>query len=238
MKKLILYLLEKYHGNWDMIYDSISNKEPVDWNIVYKVNDKFDFEYMPIVSDNYPDKLKTIYMPPFSLFYKGNLNFVNKNVLSVIGNLNHNEVNQLLKLAKNDVVICITNNDLNEYLFDKIITSKIRAIILCEKSINSFKFKKTNYNNIILLSEYNNSNFNKSIDQTIERLLYAFSDKIFVKNASKERLMYLVSNYDNAPKNFYSLEKYKNNLELNDVFNKNQLSFVKQIDDISFLIKS
>lgn len=238
MKKLILYLLKKYHGNWDMIYDAISNKEAVDWSEVNQVNDKFEYSYMPIISENYPDKLKTIYMPPFSLFYIGDINFINKNVLTIIGSLNHNEINQVLKILNNDVTLCISNNDLNEYFMEQIIKFNIKTIIICEKTIKSFKFKKNNYNNIVLLSKYNHFNFNKSIDQTIERLLYAFADKIFIKNASKERLSYLTSNYDNVPKNFYSLEKNKNNQDINDVFNQNQISFIKKIDDINFLVKS
>ena len=235
MKKLILYLLEKYHGNWDMIYDSISNKEPIDWNIVNNVNDKFDFEYMPIVSDNYPNKLKTIYMPPFSLFYDNSLEWLNKNVLTIYGSPDIVETKELINIAKDNVILCISYEHLSEHFYNDVIKNRIKLIVVIDH-IDNYKYLKND--NILLISEYNNSNFNKSIDQTIERLLYAFSDKIFIKNVSKERLMYLISNYENEPKNFYSLEKYKDNIELNDIFNKNQLSFVKQIDDISFLIKS
>lgn len=238
MKKLILYLLKKYHGNWDMIYDAISNKETVDWCEVNQIEDSFDYQYMPIISENYPDKLKTIYMPPFSLFYTGNIKYLNENVLTIIGSLNQSEVDQVMKIVKENVVLCISNHDLTEYFMKKIIKNNVRTIIICEKSIKSFKFEKNNYNNIVLLSEYNQFNFNKSIDQTIERLLYAFADKIFIKKASKERLSYLTSNYDNIPKNFYSLEKNKDNHDLVEIFNKNQLSFIKKIDDINFLIKS
>ena len=35
---------------------------------------------MPIISENYPDKLKTIYMPPFALFYNGNLDYLYRRV--------------------------------------------------------------------------------------------------------------------------------------------------------------
>ncbi len=235
MKKLILYLLKKYHGNWDMIYEAISNKESVDWNEVNNINDKFDYQYMPIISENYPDKLKTIYMPPFALFYNGNLDYLNYKVLTIIGTLNQSEINQLLKIIKNDVAICISNQDLTEYFMNKIEKLKIKTIIVCEKSIKNFKFEKNNYNNIVLLSEYNNLNFNKSIDQSIERLLYAFADKIFIKNASKERLSFLNSNYENIPKNFYSLEKNKNDNKLIEIFSKNQVSFIKKIEDIDFI---
>ena len=55
---------------------------------------------MPIISENYPDKLKTIYMPPFALFYNGNLDYLNYKVLTIIGTLNQSEINQLLKKFK------------------------------------------------------------------------------------------------------------------------------------------
>ena len=232
MWNLILYLLKKYHGNWDMIYEAISNRESVDWNKVNNIQNNFDYEYMPIISENYPNKLKSIYMPPFSLFYDGDIKYLDFNVLTIVGKLTKIEVDKLLSTIKNNDVICVSNHDLTEYFINKIEELNIKAIIVCEKSIKSFKFEK-HKDNILLLSEYNNLNFKKSTDQTLERLLYAFADKIFIKKASKETLQFLNYNYENIPKNFYSLEKNKNDSILNEVFNKNQLSFINQIEDIN-----
>ena len=235
MKKLILYLLEKYHGNWDMIYDSISNKEPIDWNIVNKVNDKFDFEYMPIVSDNYPNKLKTIYMPPFSLFYDNSLEWLNKNVLTIYGSPDIVETKELINIAKDNVILCISYEHLSEHFYNDVIKNRIKLIVVIDH-IDNFKYLKND--NILLISEYNNSNFDKSIDQTIERLLYAFADKLLVLNNCKiNNLKRLIYNFENIEKEIY----YSRNAidkDNEEIFNNVSAKLANEISQINFLIKN
>lgn len=231
-EKLILYLVNKFHGNWDSIFGIFSNKEIVDWDKVNNINFPNDCEYMPIISKNYPDKLKKIYMPPFALFYDGDIKYLNYNVLTIIGKLTKNEIDKLLSTIKNNDVICILNKDLTEYFINKIEMLNIKAIIVFEKSIKCFKYQK-NKNNILLISENNDLNCKNSFDQTTERLLYAFADKIFIKKASKATLEFLNKNYEDVPKNFYSLEKNKSDNKLIEIFNKNQVSFIQTIEDIN-----
>ena len=237
MKELILYLLDKFSGNWDLIYSAIQSKQTIDWNKLENYKNE-TINFMSITDDNYCDKLKTIYMPPFGLFYNGDINLINNNVLSILGSLNHNEINNIIKIASDNITLCISNNDINEYLYQKIIEKNIKLIVICEKNINDFKFKKNSYNNILLVSEYNNDNYDKAAEQTVERLLYALANKIFLKSINKQRLYFIFSNYENIKKDFYCLEKYKNNDNINCFYDKNQLYFIKKIEEINFLHKS
>ena len=235
MKKLILYLLEKYHGNWDMIYDSISNKEPIDWNIVNKVNDKFDFEYMPIVSDNYPNKLKTIYMPPFSLFYDNSLEWLNKNVLTIYGSPDIVETKELINIAKDNVILCISYEHLSEHFYNDVIKNRIKLIVVIDH-IDNFKYLKNN--NILLISENNQKNYENVEEQNIERLLYAFADKLLVLNNSEiNNLKRLIYNFENIEKEIY-YSKNAIDKDNEEIFNNVSAKLANKISHINFLSKN
>ena len=210
MEKLILLLLKKYHSNWDVIYETIKNKEQVDWSEVNSYKPKLECDYLPIISNNYPDKLKTIYMPPFALFYDGNIKLIDKYVISIVGKLSKSEVDNLIKSINNDV-LCISDLHLSKYLFDKIQELKIKTIIVCSRSIFNCKFyqREAKMHNVLWISEHYSANIIPSDNQNHERLIFAFADKIIVtKNAKKEDL-YLYNNINkvnfNNPKTFYCL---------------------------------
>lgn len=87
MNTILLYFSIKYKGDWDQIYAAINKKEKVDEQLMGELLSKQENKYITILDDNYPVKLKTIYKPPFVLFYKGEISLLsNKNkTLAIIG---------------------------------------------------------------------------------------------------------------------------------------------------------
>jgi DNA processing protein len=84
-KDILVYLTIKYQGDWNQIYQAIKNKELVDEVTVSETLNKCEEKYVTIIDDNYPEKLKKIYKPPFVLFYKGDLNLINGTNVSIAG---------------------------------------------------------------------------------------------------------------------------------------------------------
>lgn len=87
MNEILVYLSIVHKGNWNIIYKSILDKESVDKDKIKEVVNKIDCSYTTILDENYPDCLKSIYKPPFVLFYKGNLSLLTENSkkIAVIG---------------------------------------------------------------------------------------------------------------------------------------------------------
>lgn len=87
MNEILVYLSIVHDGDWNKIYNSILQKEPVDKNVVISVVSSLDCNYVTILDNNYPICLKSIYKPPFVLFYKGNYSLLDndKKRIAVIG---------------------------------------------------------------------------------------------------------------------------------------------------------
>lgn len=87
MNEILVYFSIKYGGDWDQIYAAINRKEKVDRELMEELLSKQKNNYITILDSNYPSKLKSIYKPPFVLFYKGDISLVNTNnkMLAIIG---------------------------------------------------------------------------------------------------------------------------------------------------------
>ena len=72
-RDIIVYLAIKYQGDWNKIYDAIKRKELVDEPSVHETLAKQNSKILTIIDEEYPERLKKIYKPPFVLFYYGNL---------------------------------------------------------------------------------------------------------------------------------------------------------------------
>lgn len=84
-RQILVYLTIKYSGDWNRIYEAIKEKEIVDETTVQEKLEQYTGNYVTIIDDNYPEKLKKIYKPPFVLFYKGNLDYINNTNISIVG---------------------------------------------------------------------------------------------------------------------------------------------------------
>lgn len=197
MTNSIYQFLIKYQGNWDCIYDAINKKEHILKSSDFKINEPNIF----ITNDNYPQKLKEILLPPFFVFYKGDINYLDDNVLTIIGQPSINDLNLLIN-NKTKKTICMNCKDLTPSIYQSIIASQRRLIVVCEGGIDAFKYKWEK--NVLLISEYNNSqNYSHSKEQTIERLLFAFGDTIYLDTNEESVFKNLIVNLDQVKKPIY-----------------------------------
>lgn len=85
MRNILIYFAIKYQGDYRLIMNAIKEKEKVDEEELKKIKNR-NYKAITILDDDYPFELKSIYMPPFVLFYKGDISLINgKNKLAVIG---------------------------------------------------------------------------------------------------------------------------------------------------------
>lgn len=72
MNKVLLCFSIANNGDWNGIYKNIKEKKPLTEEEVEYVN-SYTEPYFTIVDDIYPTRLKADNMPPFVLFYRGNI---------------------------------------------------------------------------------------------------------------------------------------------------------------------
>lgn len=85
MRDILIYFAIKYHGDYRLMVNAIKEKEKVDEEELNKIRKK-NYQVLTILDDDYPFELKSVYMPPLVLFYKGDISLINgKNKLAVIG---------------------------------------------------------------------------------------------------------------------------------------------------------
>lgn len=88
VKDILIYHSVTKGGDWDKIYNAISEKEDVTEEKMAKVVSKMTDNAITIMGDNYPDNLKHTHKPPFVLFYEGNINLLksDKRKIAILGN--------------------------------------------------------------------------------------------------------------------------------------------------------
>lgn len=87
MENILIYFAIKYQGDWDKIYNAINKKEKVEKEDLDKVLSSNSSECITLINKDYPSRLKSIYKPPFVLFYKGDINLINSSnkIIGVVG---------------------------------------------------------------------------------------------------------------------------------------------------------
>ena len=108
MNEILVYFAIKYGGDWDKIYSAINKKEKVEQEDIKRTLVGCG-EYITLLDKEYPYRLKTIYKPPFVLFYKGDINLLNyKNTIGVIGSRKNTSYGE--KVTKKIVKELVDNN--------------------------------------------------------------------------------------------------------------------------------
>ena len=83
MHEILVYLSIIYEGDWNKIYKSILDKEPINKEEVLNRTKGLNCNYVTLLDSNYPLCLKSIYKPPFVIFYKGDITLLDEEKLKV-----------------------------------------------------------------------------------------------------------------------------------------------------------
>lgn len=89
-RQILIALAIKFKGDWDAIYSAISSKDVTDLESCWEEFTHSRCKATTILDNDYPQLLKQIYMPPFVLFYYGDISLTHNpsKCLSIIGSRN------------------------------------------------------------------------------------------------------------------------------------------------------
>ena len=112
-RETLLYLALKYKGDWNPIYEDISNHVDIDEEEAKKLIATVNSNYITILDEEYPESLKDSYKAPFVLFYYGDISLLSdkNNKIAVVGSRKYTEYGEkmtqmLVKgIAKDFVVV-------------------------------------------------------------------------------------------------------------------------------------
>lgn len=113
MEEILVYLSIIHKGNWNKIYHDILEKKPIDKELVKETIKNLNCKYITLLNPNYPICLKSIFKPPFVLFYEGNIDLLitDKRKIAIIGSRENTAYgktsteNICQNLVKHDIVI-------------------------------------------------------------------------------------------------------------------------------------
>ncbi len=184
MKDVILYFTLKYDGDWEKIYSAIEKKEQIPISELINIKDKLRYNYISIIDYDYPDNLKEIYKPPFSIFWKGNNNLFKGKLISIFGPMKKTDLELLKqKYIKSVFVIkyCRDNKSIIKWLLEK----NYPFIGIAQNDIDSI-FNKAFTDNIIdnnnlLISEFQANPIVPFIEQSWIRVSIGLSLKPVIK---------------------------------------------------------
>lgn len=236
MDKILIYMLIKHNFIWDEVYNAIKNKEIINKSQVNRACSNIKSSYVTIINDKYPYYLRTIFKPPFAVFYYGNFDLIHKKHVCIESDVNNQNLKYLKFLAANDFILCLKYSTLNE-----------KSLILLTKNHLSYIIYVDNMSTII-----NNESLVKMIDtkqtcfvsetydyqqKTSARFFYGsdipviFFDKLSLRNQNekeylkqKNNKIYLCSNdvWDPHEEQELKILKIKNFKDFKIVFiNKN-----------------
>lgn len=92
-REILIYLSVKHEGDWNKIYEALSNKESGSEQEIIEVNKSVKSKVLTIIDPDYPDYLKNVFKPPIVLFYYGDISLIKdyKKNVSFIGSRKYSE---------------------------------------------------------------------------------------------------------------------------------------------------
>ena len=224
------------------IYNSLQKREKLIEQEVIKAIKKVKSNFLTLLDQNYCANLKTIYRPPFGIYYIGNFNLTKLKTISVIGKLSETNKKYI------DFIFHKNNAIIWSYLTKKEIANvlhyypKNNIFYQLDLAKNYFLVHKEKYTNLLIknvfISEiWEISNTIDYSNQLNERLFCGISKKILIID-------------DISNSNIVSLTKFVNNGEINVNILKNvylkkpkkfknikKLNIISEFEQVKTLVK-
>lgn len=234
MRDHLIKLSIKYQGEYDLIKKNLGDLDVDDIKVVDNA--------ITILDDIYPEKLKYLPNPPFVLYYNGNINLLNLDMIGVVGSRNHcsysKEVCQ--RIIKNQKINVISGLaiGIDSVAHQSAIDNQLATIAVLGSCLNMI-YPKQNYSLAkqisktgLIISEYPNDT--KTLKHHFvmrNRIIAALSDKLYVLEASKVSGTMITANIAlDLGIDIYCLA--------GSVLNEQFLGCHKLINDGAFLIES
>lgn len=214
MQKVLIYLLIKNDFNWNKTFNDLKNRISIDTNKINEIIKRIDFEYISIISPNYPKYLTKVYKPPFELFYLGNYNLLNKKRISILGHINDNNLPYLKLLINNEYVLCFDYLLMNKNDIKVLIKNNIPSIIYFCDPAKTKEFGELLNDNICLISEYCIKP-KKTEESYFNRLFFGYKEALMIIDKNIELNEFQISHINNNKINVMSL--FKNNKSIKNI---------------------
>jgi len=229
MREIILYLTLLYSGDYQAIKTNIEKENfDIEWNLFEEWSNLFKNKYITFLDKKYPESLKISDRSPFTFFYYGNIDIINKFKLlksnnqdkTILDTLNLKKLILFLEKDSNSAIVLEQDINDSKYLRNNKQINKIIVIYKYDKKLFDSVDNKTLLVSLFPIIE--DENFSKAINTTKtknlnETLLFKLCDAFLVLNSN---------NFNNKKESFKAInELNKNNKQtyyLNQFFSKNK----------------
>lgn len=202
MEDILVYLSVINNGNWNLIYQNILEKRPINKEDVKKEIEKLNVKWITLLSKNYPSFLKSTFKPPFVLFYEGDINLLSEDSkrIAVIGSRFNSQyglktTQKICKglLEKNITIVSGLAKGIDGIAHNSCLDNNGKTIAVIGNGLNVIYPKENQklYERIkengLIISEYPpNTMPNPSNFPTRNRIIAAISDGILVIEAKEK----------------------------------------------------
>ena len=200
MREVLLYFSLLYKGDFNRIYKAVANKEKVDENKFKELKKNLKSQYITIIDEDYPKKLKCISAPPFVLYYYGDLSLCDKESVAMIGKRQAslyglNKAKEISTFLMNNQKIIVSGlaKGIDGASHQAVLRQKGKTIAVlgcgidyCYPIENLELYKEIKQNHL-LVSEYPDSEMpQKDYFKRRNRIIAGLSDKVVVVEANKK----------------------------------------------------
>ena len=210
MKEILIYLSIKYKGDWQMVYDAISNKEKVDLKEVEKKVSNLNCKCLTILDENYPEEFKKIPKPPFVIYYRGDISLLedNKYKVAVIGSRSNSSYGEKMTIEiirdmpKDIAVISGLAKGIDSIAQKECLKKEIKTIAVLGNGLDHYypsqneDLQKEISSKGLVLSEYPPATESKKEHFPVRnRIIAALAKKTLVVEAKKRSGTMITVNY-------------------------------------------
>lgn len=228
MEARLLNMLMDNNGDWDGTYEDVSKHKEVPDKLVHDLPNKTNYIFI-LDQEKYPDKFKQISMPPFFIFWNGNVKLIDTKVLVFNYLLSVTNFSYLLTEDRfKQYTLCFNE----QYIMPSQIAQFVRVgyniiIVSSNGHLNYYGVG----DHVLYISEYfDPSKLKRSPKQTSERIMYALANELYLaESSSGEMLQKILYNYDTEPKTIYCEHKLKRLIK--NV--KQNFTTINYVDDVS-----
>ncbi len=200
MREVLLYFSLLYKGDFNRIYKAVASKEKVDENKFKELKKNLKSQYITIIDEDYPKKLKCISAPPFVLYYYGDLSLCDKESVAMIGKRQAslyglNKAKEISTYLMNNQKIIVSGlaKGIDGASHQAVLKQKGKTIAVlgcgidyCYPIENLELYKEIKQNHL-LVSEYPDSEMpQKDYFKRRNRIIAGLSDKVVVVEANKK----------------------------------------------------
>lgn len=200
MREVLLYFSLLYKGDFNRIYKAVASKEKVDENKFKELKKNLKSQYITIIDEDYPKKLKCISAPPFVLYYYGDLSLCDKESVAMIGKRQAslyglNKAKEISTFLMNNQKIIVSGlaKGIDGASHQAVLRQKGKTIAVlgcgidyCYPIENLELYKEIKQNHL-LVSEYPDSEIpQKDYFKRRNRIIAGLSDKVVVVEANKK----------------------------------------------------